>query len=151
MSLDTTKILVGGVTGNQGRAVTHHLLQAHPQFDVYGLTRDPTTIHARALRDLGVTTVTGNLDDPMAFAPTLEEVDAVFSMTNDAAGYEKEVEHGIALADTAAAVGVDHFVFSSINGANRATDIDGFDAKRTIEQHLTTLETYLRRRGWESR
>lgn len=140
MSMETTNILVSGVTGNQGRAVTHHLLQAQSQFDVHGLTRDPTTTHARALRDLGVTTVEGNLDDPMSFASILEEVDAVFSMTHSAVGYEKEVEHGTALADTAAAVGVDHFVFSSINGANRATDIDAFDAKRTIEQHLTTLD-----------
>lgn len=138
--METTNILVSGVTGNQGRAVTHHLLQAQSQFDVYGLTRDPTTIHARALRDLGVTTVEGNLDDPMSFASVLEEVDAVFSMTHSAVGYEKEVEHGTALADTAAAVGVDHFVFSSINGANRAADIDAFDAKRTIEQYLTTLD-----------
>lgn len=60
-------------------------------------------------------------------------------MTNSAVGYEKEVKHGTTLVDTAAA-DVDHFVFSSINGANRATDIDGFDAKRTIEQHLTTLD-----------
>lgn len=138
--METTKILVSGVTGNQGRAVTHHLLQAHPQFDVYGLTRDPTTIHARALRDLGVTTVAGDLDDPTSFESTFEEVDAVFSMTHSAAGYEKEVKHGTTLADTAAAGGVEHFVFSSINGANRGTDIDGFDAKRTIEQHLTTLD-----------
>jgi uncharacterized protein YbjT (DUF2867 family) len=140
MTTDTTKILVVGVTGNQGRAVTHHLLQTQSQFDVYGLTRDPTTIHARALRDLGVTTVAGNLDDPMSFESALEEVDAVFSMTHSAAGYEKEVTHGTTLADIAAGVGVGHFVFSSINGANRATDLDGFDAKRTIEQHLTTFD-----------
>lgn len=140
MTMDTTKILVVGVTGNQGRAVTHHLLQAPSEFDVYGLTRDPTTIHARALRDLGVTTVAGDLDDPQSFESVLEGVDAVFSMTHSAVGHEKEVDHGTALADTAATVGVDHFIFSSINGANHATDIDGFEVKRTIEQHITTLD-----------
>lgn len=134
------KILVTGLTGNQGRAVTHQLLEKPSTFDVYGLTRDPTTVHAEALRDLGVTTVQGTLDDPTSFETTLTEMDAVFSMTRSAAGYEREIANGVAIADAAAAADVDHFVFSSIIGADRATEIDVFEAKRQIEQHVTDLD-----------
>jgi uncharacterized protein YbjT (DUF2867 family) len=133
-------VLVVGSTGNQGRAVTRQLLQTQSPFDVHGLTRDPTTIHAQALRDLDVTTVAGNLNDPESFNSDLDEMDAVFGMTHSAAGYEREREHGIALADAAAEAGVDHFVFSSVIGADQATNTEYFDAKREIEQHLDSLD-----------
>lgn len=67
-------------------------------------------------------------------------MDAVFSMTRSAAGYEREIADGVAIVDAAAAVDVDHFVFSSIIGADRATEIDVFEAKREIEQHVTNLD-----------
>lgn len=140
MSTEPMNILITGMTGNQGRAVTHQLLEKPSAFDVYGLTRDPTTVHAEALRDLGVTTVQGTLDDPTSFETTLAEMDAIFSMTRSAVGYEREIANGVAIADAAAAVDVDHFVFSSIIGADRATEIGVFEAKRKIEQHVTDLD-----------
>jgi len=148
--MNSMNVLVVGSTGNQGRAVIRQLLRVRTDFDVHGLTRDPTTIHAGALRDIGVTTVTGDLNDPDSFDPGLGEMDAVFGMTHSAAGYEREREHGITLADAATDAGVDHFVFSSVIGANQAANTEHFDAKRAIERHLEGLDlpTTVLRPAW---
>jgi uncharacterized protein YbjT (DUF2867 family) len=55
------------------------------------------------------------------------------------AGHEGEVEHGTNLAEVAADVGVEHFVFSSVGGAERDTGIPHFDSKYEIEERIRDL------------
>ncbi|MFB9804755.1 NmrA family NAD(P)-binding protein [Haladaptatus pallidirubidus] len=71
----------------------------------------------------------------------MDDVDAVFGVTNFyEAGYEGEVREGTNLAEVAADVGVDQYVFSSVGGAERGTGIPHFDSKYEIEERIRELD-----------
>lgn len=65
MSTNKKVVLVTGVTGAQGGSVARHLL-SRGKFAVRGLTRNPESDKARALREAGVEIVRGDLDDATA-------------------------------------------------------------------------------------
>lgn len=135
-----SSILVVGATGTQGGAVVDNLLTTDEDVDVHGLTRHPQSDAAQQLADRGVTIDEGDLTDKDTLRPIVEAVDAVFGVTNYyEAGYDGEVEEGVNLAEVAADVGVDHFVFSSVGGAERDTGIPHFDSKYEIEERIQEL------------
>ncbi|WP_231187584.1 NmrA/HSCARG family protein [Haladaptatus sp. DYF46] len=142
MSLETpTSILVVGATGTQGGAVVDALLDSDVEFDVHGLTRHPESDAARQLVERGVTIEEGDLNEKGTFRPIVEGVDVVYGVTNYyEAGYDGEVAQGTNLAEVAADVGVDHFVFSSVGGAERDTDIPHFDSKYEVEERIRDLD-----------
>ncbi len=153
---DKKTILVTGATGQQGGAVARNLFGS--RFQVRALTRDPEKPAAQELRDKGAEIVEGSFDDPASLEKAVEGVYGVFSVQNFwEVGYDREVEQGIRLADTAAESGVEHFVYSSVGSADQDTGIPHFDSKYEIEQHLHTLDlpvTILRpvffMNNWES-
>ncbi|WP_227379122.1 NmrA family NAD(P)-binding protein [Haladaptatus halobius] len=49
---------------------------------MYGLTRDATSEKAQALADRGVTVVEGDLNDIESLRDAVDDVDAVFAVTN---------------------------------------------------------------------
>ncbi len=133
-------IAVAGATGQQGGATTRHLLERG--FRVRALTRDPNSESARKLLEAGAETVAADLADPATLGPALEGVDGVFSVQNfwlPGVGFEGEIAQGKNLADAAAAAGVQHFVYSSVGGAERNAGVPHFDSKWIIEQHIETL------------
>jgi len=145
MTTTTTRksVLVVGATGNQGGATVDHLLSGeYGEFDVYGLTRDAESEAARALADRGATVVKGDLSDEASLRAPVESADAVYAITDyfGAGGYEGDVEHGTVLGEVAADAGVDHYVFSSVEGAERSTEIPFFDSKYEVEQRLRALD-----------
>lgn len=135
-------VLVVGATGTQGGAVVDHLLSGkHGEFEVYAMTRHADSAKAHELGERGAEVVQGDLAEKNAIRPLVEDADAVFGMTNFwEAGYDGEVEQGTNLAEVAAEVGVDHFVFSSVGGADRDTGISHFDSKWKIEERIRELE-----------
>lgn len=137
-----TQVLVVGATGNQGGAVVDGLLAADDnRFSVYGLTRDATSEKAQALADRGVTVVEGDLDDPDSLRDAMDEVDAVFAVTNYfIAGFEGEIEQGTNLAEVAAESDIDHFVYSSVGGADRTDEVEHFISKYRVEQRIADLD-----------
>ena len=134
-------VLVAGATGQQGGAVADRLLSGdHGDFDVHALSRSPESDACQLLADRGATIVEGDLGDKGTLRPAVENVDAVFCVTQFfTAGHEGEVEHGTNLAEVAADVGVEHFVFSSVGGAERDTGIPHFDSKYEIEERIRDL------------
>jgi uncharacterized protein YbjT (DUF2867 family) len=74
-------IVVAGATGNVGREVVRHLVEAGEP--VKALTRDP----AKATIPAGVTAVAGDLTDPSTLAPALADVTALFLLS----GYSPEI------------------------------------------------------------
>jgi uncharacterized protein YbjT (DUF2867 family) len=130
-------VLVAGATGNQGGAVVDHLLDK--DVEVHGLTRSPDSDAAQALKDRGVTAVEGDLNDKDSLKPLISDVDGVYCVTQ-LGGYDDEVEQGTNMAEAAAEVGVDHFVFSSLAGAERDTGIPHFDSKYEIETRIHDLD-----------
>ena len=128
-------ILVTGATGQQGGSVARHLLQQNQKVRV--LTRNPAK--AEALAKLGAEVVQGDMADPKSLAAALQGVSGVFAMTTPYEGIEKEVQQGIALADAAKAAGVSHYVFTSVQSADRNTGIPHFETKWKVEQHIKKI------------
>ncbi|WP_162224575.1 NmrA/HSCARG family protein [Halorussus amylolyticus] len=135
-------VLVTGATGTQGGAVADHLLSGdHGEFEVYALTRHPESTEAHELGERGAEVVSADLAEKNSIRPLVEDVDTVFGMTNFwEVGYEGEVEQGTNLAEAAAEAGIDHFVFSSVGGAERDTGVSHFDSKWEIEERIRDLD-----------
>lgn len=128
-------ILVSGATGNQGGAVARSLLNRG--FKVRAITRNPEKPEASELTGQDVEVVQGDLEDRSSVDRALEGVHGVFSVQNFwEAGYEREVQQGVTLADAAKAAGVSHYVYSSVGSAHRKTGISHFDSKWEVEEHL---------------
>lgn len=139
MDPSTHTVLVTGATGSQGGAVARELLDAGWQ--VRGLTRDVTRDAARELELLGADMVEGDLDDRDSLDRAVDGCYGVFSVQQFwEHGVEGEVRQGRNLADAAAAADVQHYVQSSVGGAERDTGIPHFDSKWEIEQHLESLD-----------
>jgi uncharacterized protein YbjT (DUF2867 family) len=132
-------ILVAGATGRQGGAVSRHLRKNG--FTVRALTRDPDSDKARALGGGGLEVVRGDLTDQRSLGRALEGVYGVFSMaTPFEQGMDAEVRQGKTLGDAAKAAGVQHYVYSSVGGAERQSGVPHFDTKWQVEEHLRALD-----------
>lgn len=132
-------ILVGGATGKQGGAVARHLLDRG--FHVRALTRHPDQPAARALADRGAEIAQGDLGDRASLDRALAGAYGAFSVQNFyEAGYDNEIRQGKTFADAAQAAGVQHFVYSSVGGAERATGVPHFESKWRVEEYLRTLD-----------
>lgn len=132
-------IVVTGATGKQGGAVARELVQRG--FRVRAITRDPSKPAAMALGELGIEVERGDLDDPESLFPLVEGVHGIFAVQNFwECGYEREVAQGIALAELASRVGVEHFVYSSVGSAHRETGLSHFESKWKIEERIRELD-----------
>ncbi|MEU6479785.1 NmrA/HSCARG family protein [Streptomyces sp. NPDC047017] len=132
-----SRILVTGATGLQGGAVARELVRRGRP--VSALVRDPAAERARALADLGVELIRGDLDDESSLRSALEGFHGLFAVQNfmTPAGPGGEVRQGRALARAAKSAGVGHVVYTSVGGAERESGVPHFDSKRGIERYLT--------------
>ncbi len=137
--LDRTTILVTGATGLQGGATDRALLAAGAR--VRALVRDPGSAAAAHLAVEGVELVRGDLDDPDSLRAAMAGAAGVFSVQTfmTPAGLGGEVRQGRAVAEAAAAAGVQHVVYSSVGGADRRSGVPHFDSKRAVERRLAAL------------
>ncbi|CAG6391111.1 NmrA family NAD(P)-binding protein [Streptomyces cocklensis] len=130
-------VVVTGATGRQGGATALRLLAAGRP--VRALVRDTTSPAATALETAGAELVRGDFDDPSSLPVALEGAAALFAVPPVAFGpagsdMEREFARGRALIDAAAAVGVEHVVFTGI--ASTPGRPGGSEGKRRIEDHL---------------
>ena len=136
---DSRLVLVTGSTGQQGGSVARRLLEGG--FRVRGITRNVESDAAKELTGLGAEIVRAEFTDAGSLSAALEGVDAVFAMTTPfEAGVDAETGQGVALVDAATAAGVDHFVYSSVASADKATGIPHFDSKYRVEEHLVSSD-----------
>ena len=139
-------IFVAGATGRQGSSVCRYLREAG--WKVRGLTRELRSPRANDLAAMGVELVEGDLEKPGSLRQGLEGAYGVFAaLTYIEGGTAAEVRQGRNLADAAADAGVQHFVYSSVSGADRKTDIPFFDSKRQNEVYIMSKDlpwTFLR-------
>jgi len=139
MNKESALILVTGATGKQGGAAARQLLTRG--WRVRAFVRDPKKPAARALASRGAELVQGNLDDRSSLDRALEGASGVFSVQNFwETGEAREIVQGISLADAAKAAGIEHFVFTSVGGADRASGLSHFESKWKIEQHIHSLD-----------
>ncbi|MER7773128.1 NmrA/HSCARG family protein [Kitasatospora sp. NPDC096140] len=141
-------VVVVGATGLQGRAVARHLLSSGWQ--VRALTRDPNGEPARALASAGAQIVRAQMEDVSSLIAATNGAYGMFSVQptvgspGTAPGFsaEDEVRWGINVAEAARAAGVEHFVFTSVAGADRhgsETLPQNLVSKWRIEQHIAAL------------
>jgi uncharacterized protein YbjT (DUF2867 family) len=131
-------ILVAGATGRQGGSVVRHLLAR--QLPVRALVLDPQSDRAKALAGQGIEIASGDMDDLASLKKAMAGVYGVYSVQDYfTAGAAREVQQGRNMADAALDSGVEHFVFSSVGGAERKSGIPHFETKWEIENHIRQL------------
>jgi uncharacterized protein YbjT (DUF2867 family) len=131
-------VLITGATGRQGGAVIRHMLQK--DWKLRALTRNPGGSAAQQLVARGVEVVQGDLEDPASLEQAVEGAYGVYSVQDFwQVGATREVQQGRNLAEVAKRVGVSHFVYSSVGGAERNSGVDHWESKWQIEQHIRSL------------
>ena len=131
-------IVVTGATGKQGGAVARELLKSGHR--VRAMTRKPEGAAAQALAVAGAEVAQGDLDDAASLRRVLEGAWGTFAVQNTwEAGVEKEEEQGIRYAEVAREMGVEHYVYTSVESAHLHTGIPHFDNKWRVEQRVREL------------
>ena len=131
-------ILVTGSTGQQGGAVARHLLK--DGWKVRAFVRDEKKESAIELEKSGAELFKGDMNDSESLDKAMDGVYGVFSIQNFwEHGYDGELNHGKAVADAAKKANVQHFLQSSVGGAERNTKLPHFDVKFEIEKYLKSL------------
>jgi uncharacterized protein YbjT (DUF2867 family) len=135
---DDKTVLVTGATGRQGGAVVRHMLAKGRK--LRALTRDIRSHAAQAWAGKNVEVVRGDLEDPASLEKAVRGVFGVYSVQDYwAVGGKREMQQGKNLADAAKKSGVQHFVYSSVGGAERTTGIPHWESKWEIEKYIRSL------------
>ena len=104
------------------------------------LTRNTNSYAAQELARQGVELVQGDLEDPASLGRAVRGAYGIYSVQDFwTVGARREVQQGKNLADVAKKAGVDHFVYSSVGGAERNTGITHFETKGEIEKYIRGL------------
>jgi uncharacterized protein YbjT (DUF2867 family) len=131
-------VLITGATGRQGGAVIRHL--APMGWKMRALTRNSNNSAAQDLARQGIEVVEGNLEDAASLERAVRGVYGIYSVQDFwSVGAKREVLQGKNLADAAKKSAVEHFVYSSVGGAERNSGIDHWDSKWEIEKHIRKL------------
>ncbi|KAG4433437.1 hypothetical protein IFR05_011083 [Cadophora sp. M221] len=148
--MSTKKVLVVfGVTGNQGGSVVDSILKdpiIAEQFEIRGITRDPTKPSAVVLGEKGISLLKADLDDKDSVRAALKDAHTVFAVTNwqEVLNKEREIQQGKNIADISKELNVQHLIWSSLPNVTRITEgkITGvlhFDGKAAIEDYIRSL------------
>lgn len=129
--------LVLGATGQQGGAVARALLQRGQR--VRALTRRVAGASARALADLGVEVVAGDLNQPETLAAAFAGTKGVFSVQDYYAagvGLAGEIRQGRAVIAAAKAAGLQHIVQSTMGDGLKPGGPGHFLSKAVLERDI---------------
>jgi uncharacterized protein YbjT (DUF2867 family) len=137
--LNTDKtVLITGATGQQGGAVIRHMLATG--WNLRALTRNSSSDTALSLARQGVELAQGDLEDLASLEHAAYGVYGIYSVQNFwTVGANREVQQGKRLADVAKKAGVEHFVYSSVGGAERNSGIGHWATKWEVEQYIRQL------------
>jgi uncharacterized protein YbjT (DUF2867 family) len=131
-------ILVTGATGRQGGSVVRRMLRNG--WKLRALTRNPASAAAQELARQGIEVVQGDLEAPDSLERATRGVYGIYSVQDFwSVGAKREVQQGKNLADAARKAGVEHFVYSSVGGAERNSGIPHWESKWEIEKHIGKL------------
>ncbi|MFG2660184.1 NmrA/HSCARG family protein [Streptomyces sp. NPDC048425] len=136
---DSRVVVVTGATGRQGGATARALRSRG--WEVRALVRDTDKPEALALKEAGVVLVHGDLEDAASLDAAMAGAYGVFSVQTFTGpdGFTGEMRQGKAVAEAAARAGVAHFVYSSVDGADRPGQVQHFASKGEVERHIDAL------------
>jgi len=104
------------------------------------LTRNPQGHAAQSLARQGLELIHGDLEDAASVVRAAAGVYGIYSVQDFwAVGARREVQQGKNVADAAKRVGVKHFVYSSVGGAERNTGIPHWESKWEVEKYIRSL------------
>lgn len=134
---DNKTIFVTGGTGNQGGAVIRSLVAQG--FKIIALTRNPTSAKGQILKNLPIQVVKGDLNNADTYREYLKDVNGIFSVQTFENGVAKEINQGITLTTLAKEFGINHFLYSSVYGADLNTGVPHIESKLKIENHIKQI------------
>jgi uncharacterized protein YbjT (DUF2867 family) len=138
MSTREKVVLITGATGRQGGAVIRHMLPKGWKLRALVFKADDARV--QRLASQGIEVVRGNLEDPASLEPATRGAYGVYSVQDFwSVGAKREVQQGKNIADAARKAGVEHFVYSSVGGAERNSGIDHWDSKWEVENYIRKL------------
>ena len=131
-------VLITGATGRQGGAVLRHMLLKGWKLRALTFRADPATIER--LANQGIEVVKGDMEDPASLERAVRGVYGVYSVQDFwSVGAKREVQQGKNMADAARNAGVEHFVYSSVGGAERNSGTDHWESKWEVENYIRKL------------
>jgi uncharacterized protein YbjT (DUF2867 family) len=131
-------ILVTGATGRQGGALLKHLQKGG--WRLRALTRNPGSRAATELAKGGVEMAQGDMDNMESLKNAMKGLYGVYSVQDFwTVGAAREVQQGKNMAEAARAARVEHFVYSSVGGAERNSGISHWETKWEVENHIRKL------------
>ncbi|WWC72314.1 uncharacterized protein I206_106276 [Kwoniella pini CBS 10737] len=140
------KVVIFTVTGDQGSSVAKYLLEGETKYQISGVTRNPNSEKAQALKELGVELIKGDLSDPSSYANDLKGIDAAYinadfwthylSNGYDAlAAQRAETLESIGAIDACVKAGVKHIVYSTLDQVKEG-ECPHFESKNTVSKYL---------------
>lgn len=137
MNSDKT-VLVTGATGRQGGAVIRHMLPKGWKLRALTFRADDSAV--QKLTSQGIEVVKGDLEDQASLERAVRGVYGVYSVQDFwSVGTKREVQQGKNMADAAKKAGLEHFVYSSVGGAERNSGIDHWESKWAVENYIRKL------------
>ena len=133
-------ILIIGSTGLLGLTVTQQLLASGHKVRAVVRTQEK----AAELKHLGAEIVIGDLIDKPSIMRACQGIDQIFTAVHSLVGagkYKSEYVDDLGhrtLIDAAKAMGISHFVYTSILGASPNHPVDFWRTKYNIEEYLKT-------------
>lgn len=152
MSNTGSSILVTGATGMQGGAAARSLLTRGHR--VRFLTRNPESVAARVLAEMGAEATRGDMSDRASLNAAMHGVSGLFSMqTLDGSGSDLERVHGFALVQSALESGVRHVVHTSVAATARRNQFPRWGTGYWWEKYWTDkwdIEEAVRNAGFDA-
>jgi uncharacterized protein YbjT (DUF2867 family) len=126
ISMSKKLLVVFGATGAQGGGLARAIL-AEPAagFAVRAVTRKPDSDAAKALAAAGAEVVTADLDDPASVERAMNGAYGAFCITNfwEHFSPEKELAQAETLATAAAAAGLQHVIWSTLEDTRKTLPV----------------------------
>lgn len=131
------KVFVTGITGNQGSAAAHHLL--NNGYSVTGLTRNTNSDKAQQLKAEGIHLIEGDLNNPDTYKSKLSNVDTIF-LVQALQAKQNEIDQGKIFIDQIDAKKNQHLVYASVLGADLKTGVPHFESKYELENYIKSKQ-----------
>ncbi|KAL4744696.1 hypothetical protein BDW72DRAFT_212266 [Aspergillus terricola var. indicus] len=138
-------VTVVGATGQQGQAVIAAFAN-NPQYQIRGLTRNPSSAAAKDLAAKGIEVVRADINDIDTITAAFKGSHIIFAVTDFWAlyqqqGYEKakeiERQQGINMVRAAAAVPtLEHYIWSTLGKTKEEYPVYHFEGKFDVEQTI---------------